>query len=101
MNTDLCAYYSYTRLIIVLITIIKDMESSSHINSTLFVYYRKTSDGILAKVGFHFRKSEHNPISHIRFIVSRGHLSNLKVDKHYFKILKTPGKFVSDVHKYL
>lgn len=72
------------------------MRISSHINSVLFIYHsRKTPGGILAKVGFHFRRSEHNPISHIRFIVSRGHLSSLKVDKHYFKILKISGKVVS------
>ena len=60
---------------------------------------KKAPDGIIAKVDFHFKKSELNPISHIRFLVSRGHLSSLKVDKRYFKILKTSANYPADHDK--
>lgn len=61
-------------------------------NNSYWLIFRKASDGILAKVAFQFRKSEHNPLSHVRFIVSHGHISSLKVDENYLKILKIPGR---------
>ncbi|XP_028397668.1 uncharacterized protein LOC114521417 [Dendronephthya gigantea] len=74
----------------VLDSILEQMNADRRFINSRVLDLKQTPDGILAKVGFHFRKSEHNPISHIRFVVSRGHVSSLKVDKNYFKIMKTP-----------
>ncbi|CAB4014982.1 Hypothetical predicted protein [Paramuricea clavata] len=83
----------------VLDAVLEQMNADRRFINSRVLDLKKTSDGILAKVGFHFRKGEHNPISHVRFVVSQGHLSSLKVDKHYFKILKTTAKFSNEDDK--
>lgn len=82
----------------VLDAILEQLNGDTRFLNSHVLGLKDSSDGILAQIGFRFRKSELNPISHVKFIVSQGHLSSLKVDKKYFKVLGNNGQIQIPSH---